>query len=320
MNSVPSILIIRLSSLGDVVLTLPVVTALRTRYPEARIDFLVRKEYAPILHRISEISNVIELDTNSGRVGLRALRGELRKSGYSHVLDLHNNFRSQFLRRLAAERAIINKRTFQRWLLVNFKINVLKDEPDIVGRYFEVAKMLGVFDDGGAPTLPNFFARDKRLVAVAPGARHWNKRWPVEHFVELIKTLIADGRRVELFGSKDEREIGEAIMKQVASEHVQNLMGELTITETIDRMSRATLAITNDSGLMHVASALGIKTVAIFGPTVREFGFFPRARNATVIENVGLPCRPCTAIGRADCPEGHFLCLKNHDLRDFLDL
>jgi lipopolysaccharide heptosyltransferase II len=307
----PSILIIRLSSLGDIVLTFPLVQALREKYPTARIDFVVRKEYREVLGFCSGINNVFEVDTASGKSGLDGLRESLKKNGYTHVVDLHNNFRSRILRRgLGGKLSVINKRTLQRWLLVKFKINLLKNAPDIIGRYFETAKALGIVDSGKAPSITLSSTRDTKLVAIAPGARHWNKRWPKENFIEVAKKLVADGYRIELYGSSEEKELAEEIRSTLGSDRVTNLAGELSIKESIERLSRVSLAITNDSGLMHVAIALDIPTISIFGPTVREFGFMPRGEHAIVVQTEELSCRPCTAIGREDCPKGHFRCMK----------
>jgi lipopolysaccharide heptosyltransferase II len=307
----PSILIIRLSSLGDIVLTFPLVLALREKYPSAQIDFVVKKEYREVLEFCPGISNVFALDTAVGRSGLDALRNTFRKNPYSHVLDLHNNFRSRILRRGVGEHlSIINKRTLQRWLLVKFKLNLLKNAPDVVGRYFETANALGVVDSGNAPNISIGSSRDPKLVAVAPGARHWNKRWPKENFIEVARKLLADGYKIELYGSADERTLAEEISIALASDRVTNLAGELSIKESTEHLSHASLAITNDSGLMHIANALDMPTISIFGPTIREFGFMPRGENAIVVQNDGLSCRPCTAIGREDCPKGHFRCMK----------
>jgi len=304
------ILVIRLSSLGDVMLTEPLVRALRAKYPEAQIDFVVRTEYADVLRNIAGISRLFLLDVSQPNA-LRELRGKLKHERYTHVLDLHNNFRSRALRKLpAAKLSVIDKRSLKRWLLVKFKINLLKDAPDIVGRYFEVARGLGIVDDRSAPMLTNTTTAIPTRVAIAPGSRHWNKQWPEEYFIELVRKFIAEDYTVDLLGSNDEAALASRIVSAVNSSNVTNYAGRLSIAESIEQLKQASFAVTNDSGLMHICAALGIRTVAIFGPTVREFGFMPRAVNVTIVENAGLYCRPCTAIGRDDCPEKHFRCMR----------
>jgi len=304
------VLLLRLSSLGDIVLTQPLIQALRTHYPDARIDLVVRKEYADVMRGVSELTNLLELDLSKPNE-MSKLKTRLAATKYTHVLDLHNNYRTKRLRQLrGAKVRAVYKRSFQRWLLVKFKINALKDTPDVIGRYFEVAKVLSLTDDGSAPSFRNNAQREPRLVAIAPGSKHWNKRWPTQYFIEVIGKLIIEGWKVELFGSVEDKPLALEIAENVDSDHVKSFAGELTIAESMERMARASLAITNDSGLMHVASALGIPTIAIFGPTVREFGFMPRAKTATILENKGLYCRPCTAIGKDSCPDKHFKCMK----------
>ncbi len=306
------ILIIRLSSLGDIILTSPLIQELRRKYPDARIDFVVKKEYAEIAGQFLWLSNIYIIDTTKGTEEIQRLNGELKETGYDHILDLHNNFRSRRIRRgLSGSLAIINKRTFKRWLLVKTKINLLTDEPDIIGRYFETARKLGISDSGtGAGFGKEFHSSPVKKAALCPGAKHWNKRWPPEYYVDVAKDLIARGFHIDLFGSSEENEYVGSIASQLPQDKITNLCGTLTLAELPARIAECSLAITNDSGLMHVASAVGIPTIAIFGPTVREFGFMPRNKNVQIVENLNLDCRPCTTIGLDHCPKGHFKCMK----------
>ncbi|MEP7236095.1 MAG: glycosyltransferase family 9 protein [Ignavibacteriota bacterium] len=306
-----SILIIRLSSLGDIILTTPLIQELRRRYPDARIDFVVKKEYVEIAKLFSWLSNIYSLDTVKGTEEIQRLNREFKNAGYDHILDLHNNFRSRRLRSgLGGALHVVNKRTFKRWLLVKTKINLLKNDPDITGRYFETAHKLGIVDSGIGVTFGKDFSRSQiTKAALCPGAKHWNKRWPAEYFHQTAMSLIANGFHIEFFGSSDENEYVNSIAAQLPPERVTNLCGKLTLAELPQRMAECSIAITNDSGLMHVATAAGIQTISIFGPTVRELGFYPRAKNSIVIENNDLDCRPCTTIGLDHCPKGHFRCM-----------
>ncbi len=307
-----SILIIRLSSLGDIILTSPLVQELRRKYPDARIDFVVRKEYADIVRQFSWLSNIYILDTSKGAEEIQRLRGELHQNNYDHILDLHNNFRSIKLRKgLGGKLHIINKRTFKRWLLVKTKINLLKNEPDIIGRYFETSQELGITDIGLGATFGKEYEKPIiKKVALCPGSKHWNKHWLPEYYAAIAKNLIASGYHIIFFGSIDETEYVNDIASQLPQDKITNLCGRLSLAELPKRIAECPLAITNDSGLMHVASAVGIPTIAIFGPTVRELGFMPRNKNVTIVENVNLDCRPCTTIGLDHCPKGHFKCMK----------
>jgi lipopolysaccharide heptosyltransferase II len=319
---VENILIIRLSSLGDIILTTPLIQELRKIYPAARIDFVVKKEYAWIVQQFLWLNNIYTLDTSKGKEEIETVRNELKKNDYNHILDLHNNFRSIKLRKdIGGKIHIINKRSFKRWLLVKTKINLLKDEPDIIGRYFEVAKELGVSDPGTGETFGKEFPRSQiKKAAICPGAKHWNKRWPPEYFVEVAKDLITKGYQIEFFGSEEENEYVNKIASQLPQDKITNLCGKISFAKLPKRIAECSLAVTNDSGLMHVAAAVGIQTISIFGPTVREFGFMPQNMNVRIIENMDLDCRPCTTIGLDHCPKGHFKCMREITPEDIISI
>jgi ADP-heptose:LPS heptosyltransferase len=303
------LLLIRLSSLGDILLTTPLLEALRTKYPDAQIDMVVSSEYAPLAPLLPGKPSVHVFNKSEGLIGLMHLRKEMQSEGYDAVLDLHNNLRSRVLRRgLGRHTFVIRKRTMKRWLLVRYKMNTLRDEPDVIGRYFEAAHPLGVRDVGAGARLVNPKPVKERAIAMAPGARHLTKRWPARYYIMLGKELVAQGYEVRLFGSVAERELCESICDEIDSGRCTNYAGELSLSATALEIAKCERAVTNDSGLMHVATAVGTPTVAIFGPTVREFGFVPRA-NIEIAEVRGLYCRPCTAHGSERCPEGHFRCM-----------
>lgn len=301
------ILAIRLSSLGDIILTLPLLDAVRAAYPNATIDFLTKSEYAPLVRKFPSVSNVYGLDVRP-KQNLEHLHRELRAKHYDHVLDLHNNWRSRKLRAdLAPSLAVINKRSLKRWLLVKLKINLLHGEPDIIGRYFETAKQLGVSDPAKGAYLPTQSVKTA-TVAIAPGAKHWNKQWPIENYIQLANDFAHKGYRISIFGSEAESELAKDITAAV--ETAENLCGKYRLEDLPDALAACSLFIGNDSGLMHIAAATGIPTIAIFGPTVRELGFMPRNANVKILEVFGLDCRPCTTIGLNHCPKGHFRCMK----------
>jgi lipopolysaccharide heptosyltransferase II len=306
----PSILLLRLSSLGDIVLTTALIAALRNRYPEGRIDLVIAREYESIVPALSGLDRVHIYIKKTGLAGLRALRGQLRKERYDYVLDLHNVLRTRILRRgLGRTTAVVNKRTFKRWLLVRFKYDLLQSAPDTIRRYFETARALDVQDNGGVPQLNVYHQRDPKRIAIAPGARHWNKRWPANYFRELSAQLLEAGYQITFYGSAAEREIIEEIRAQLPSGNHRSLAGNIDLTETAHSIGKCAVAITNDSGLLHIAEAVGTPVICLFGPTVKQFGFAPRNPQSIVLEVEGLYCRPCTAIGLDHCPEKHFRCM-----------
>jgi heptosyltransferase-2 len=293
-----NILIIRLSSLGDIILTEPVVRAVREKYPDAVIDFLVKEQFADIVAFFEGISNIIHYSD------------EAVMMEYDHVIDLHNVLRTMRIRQKFGRNVTsVKKRGFRRKILVHLHWNLLRNVPDVIGRYFETVKPLGITDNGSAPRLMIEQSSKSNVIAICPGAKHWNKRWLPDYFAKTAAALIDLGYVIELHGSSDERELAESIRLRSGIEAVRNRCGEFGFKELARHLSSCSLAITNDSGLMHLASAAGTPVVSIFGPTVREFGFFPRSPRSVVLE-ADVDCRPCTTIGREDCPKGHFNCMK----------
>ena len=331
MREPSNILIIRLSSLGDVLLTSPLIRVLRQKFPRARIDFLVRREYAELVKYNPHLTRVWEFDASGGLKELLSWRQRLREQRYQVMLDVHRNLRSLvwtgFLPGTRVYR--VKKNQFLRFLLVKFKINLYRR---VYGRvtpvwekYLRTGAALGLKPDGARlelflppeaeETAAHFYRKlpaGRWEVVMSPGARHFTKRWPMEYFAEVIQTLHErHGLHTILVGGTDDREVGEAILSQLPPGTAISTMGQLSILETAALMKRAGLVISNDSGLMHVAAALERPLIALFGSTVEELGFFPVGKQATVLEVRGLKCRPCSHIGRATCPRKHFRCMRD---------
>jgi heptosyltransferase-2 len=196
-------------------------------------------------------------------------------------------------------------------------------------RYLEPVRELGVEDDGQGPEVfipDEATAEVDKVLSVAgiprtgltlgicPSARHFTKMWLPERFAGTTATLAREyALPVLLFGSAGERNRCDAIAAQIRTlapdVAVHNCAGTFSLPETAAAMDRCALVISNDTGLMHLAWARKRPVVAVFGPTVRQFGFFPGGTASRVVEHPSLPCRPCTAIGRATCPRSHFRCM-----------
>jgi heptosyltransferase-2 len=324
-------LILRLSSIGDIVLSSPLIRALRRKFPEARIDYLLRDEYADLVQWNPHVSATFTFPRNGGWRELMEERRRIRESGYDLLIDIHDSLRSRVL--TAGHRTVrIRKRKLARWLLVHGRRSSyarLGGAPSVPERYLETVAHLGVQDDGGgldlypppeaADRVTRLLAEtgtgtDARFVGVCPGARHATKRWPPERFGAVAAALAKErGWGVLIFGSEEERGLCSTVERTVR-EHapdvsIINAAGRLALGDTAAAMDRCALVLTNDSGLMHIAAARSRPVVALFGSTVREFGFFPFRTPSSVQEIDGLACRPCTHIGRASCPQGHFRCM-----------
>ena len=309
-SKLKKILIIRLSSLGDVLLTTPLIRTIKNKNPSIQIDFVVREEFIEAVQNNPNVSKIYSY-TNS-KSEKQNLINSLSAKKYNLAIDLQNNLRSkEILKSIRCEILRFKKNNFKKFLLVQFKINKLKDALPIPLRYAEAAGINELDNEG-----IDFFTEnlpDKRLnknenyIGICPGAKHFTKQWPKEYFIELGKKLESAGYKVVLFGGPDEVSICYEIEKELGN--VLNLCNTNLLQAGAD-MKMCKAIYSNDSGLMHLASALKLPVIAFFGCTVREFGFYPYKANSIELENKNLSCRPCTHIGRNTCPKIHFKCMK----------
>ena len=316
------ILLIRFSSIGDVILTTPLVRALRATHPDAIVHFATRRACAPLLEGNPNIDRVLTLPEDDDG-GLRALARTIRAERYDHVLDLHGTLRARLLRLLvpAPRWRGYRKHTLRRWALTRLKQNWFGEVVPVAERYFDAAAALGVRPDGGPPEVfPSAGARaaaaaalreaglgeGEAYVAIAPGAQHATKRWPESSWAELARRMAEAGLRVVVVGGREDVEAGEGI---VAASGAVSVAGALDLPGSAAVLEGARALASGDTGVMHLATAVGTPVVALFGPTVREFGFFPYSSRATVLERE-LPCRPCSTHGGPACPLGHHACMR----------
>ena len=303
------ILIIRLSSLGDVLLTTPLIRSIKKLNPDLMIDFIVREEFSEALQNNPHL-NAIYKYTKENTVK-QSLFKSITSNKYELIIDLQNNFRSKEITKLFnCEVVRFKKNSVNKFLLVHFKINRLRDSLPIPLRYAEAADIKELDDEG-----PEIFTENhsnKKLngngiyIGMCPGAKHFTKRWPKEYFIELGKKLESAGYKVVLFGGKDESQLCLEIGNEL--DDVINLSNTSLLRVGAD-MQMCKAVYTNDSGLMHLATAVKVPVISLFGSTVKEFGFYPYNARSIVLENEGLSCSPCTHIGRNSCPKIHFKCL-----------
>jgi heptosyltransferase-2 len=306
------ILIIRLSSLGDVLLTTPFIRAIKMQFLNIKIDMLIREEYADVikLNPYIDKKHLFKKDEKSNI----ALIEQLRNSNYELVIDLQNNLRSKKVTSSLKIKSVkFDKRTFDKFLLVNFKINKLREAPHIPVRYSNTIQNLNL-DKKGLDLFTDKPANIKlngknNLIGFCPGARHFTKRWPKEYFIELGNKLTQTGYTIVLFGGKIDKEICAELIDKISG--AINLSNNDELLQTAADMKLCKAIVCNDSGLMHTASATGTKVIALFGSTVKEFGFAPYNCSNLILENNSLTCRPCSHIGRSNCPKKHFNCMKD---------
>jgi heptosyltransferase-2 len=311
--------LIRFSSIGDIVLTTSLIRCLKTQYPKAEIYFLTKASFKPLLENNPHLSGVIGMQKN-----LSDVMSSIREIKPDYLIDLHGNLRSGFLKlKLGIKSYTIPKLRFKRWRMV--QTHKRETLPHINERYFSALEKLDVHYDGQG--LEYFFPTGAKVLreiagiilpddydAWVIGATHFTKRLPEEKIVEGIKLRR---RRVILLGGRAETSAGQRIASD-CRDLVVNLCGETNFSETAAVIEKAGVVFTNDTGFMHIAAALKKKIVCFWGGTVPELGMTPLLPHdvppAIIIENNLAGCRPCSKIGKASCPLGHFACMKEIDM------
>ncbi len=313
------IAVLRLSSLGDVILTLPVVHALRRAFPQARLEYWVKEEYAAVLEHDPAITHVRRLERGARRLeDLVSMSAELEDCDL--IVDLHGNSRTRLLTlRQSAPVLRVASRRVQRMRWVHARWTRPQPLPHTLERYAQTLAALGL-DAPGDPRVSiraeaNVWASEalealapgQACVALAPGAMHATKRWPEERWCDLESRLAALGVGRVILSTPAERRALPRLAAQV-----EHAAGAHWYTESLERcaglLGACALAVTHDSGLMHLAAARGRRVVALFGSTSPVLGFAPRGEGHEVIA-LGLACQPCTLHGRERCPKGHFRCM-----------
>lgn len=309
------ILILRFSSIGDIVLTTPVVRCLRKKYPEAEIHYATKKPFHSILNHNPYLTKIHLLEDS-----VIQLVSELKTEKFDYVIDLHNNQRTLLIKLLLGTKTFsFNKINFEKWLMVNFKINRLPDK-HIVDRYLETAESLGVENDGEGldyflskeeevdlKTLPAEF--QSNYIGWVIGAKHPTKKFPVS---KIFKTLSLFNYPIVLLGGKEDREAGNQIIQSSIANHkssIFNACGKFSLNQSASLVQQAKFIVTNDTGLMHIAAAFKKPVISIWGNTIPEFGMSPYGTRNLKMETVNLSCRPCSKLGFDICPKGHFKCM-----------
>jgi len=319
------ILLIRFSSIGDIVLTTPVVRCIKKQFSDTELHVLTKSAYRSIYASNPYINKVYELHGN-----LKALIRDMRAEHYDFVVDLQKNWRS-FRVRMALGRpsSSFPKLDFRKFLYSKLKMGRLPNV-HIVDRYFKAVKKLGVQNDGQGldfffnegdemhyEDLPETF-RDG-FVAVVIGGQHATKILPKEKVVEVCEALDYP---VILVGGREDASRGE-IIKQRVGKNVGNFCGSLPLGQSASLLKLADAVLTNDTGMMHIAAALRKPIISVWGNTVPEFGMYPYLpqgiKPAVIVENKGLRCRPCDKLGYTRCPKGHFKCMNDLDGKEIAE-
>lgn len=307
MSHIKKILIIRFSSLGDIILSFPLIKKLKEKFQDSEVHFLTKKEYAEIVSVNPDIDKVFFLYES-----LWHTRANVRKEEYDLIIDIHKNIRSVFVSWLNGKKVRrYKKENLKKFLLVKFKRNLFKEITPVYKKYLLAVSEFLDSKDYDYSIIGLDFPKEKKLdyeyIVVSPSSRHFTKTYPADKFIEFINSNA--GLNFVLVGDKSEND--KKICDYIASNcsKVLNYCGQLNIKELASVIYNSDYVICNDSAILHLSEALGKNVVAVFGSTVKEFGFFPQLPGSKILEINNLKCRPCTHIGRESCPEKHFRCM-----------
>ena len=314
------LLLIRFSSIGDIVLTTPIVRAIKHQ-TDFELHVLTKQTYKGIYESNPNVDKVHFFSKSTAECIT-----DLKNEKFDIIIDLQKNIRSHKLKnKLKVKSFTFPKLNIEKWLLVNLKINKLP-HLHIVDRYFDAVGSLGITNDGlgldyfipaedeVAPENIDYRLKDG-YVGFVIGGQHITKIFPAEKAALIISKI---SKPVVLIGGTDDRNRGEEIIKLAPESDIINTCGELNINRSASLVNLSEVIITNDTGLMHIAAAFNKPIISIWGNTIPEFGMYPympKAKNNYFISEVkGLSCRPCSKLGYQKCPKKHFKCMMDQDV------
>ena len=303
------ILVIRFSSIGDIVLTTPVVRCLKKQI-NAEVHFLTKKRFFCLLENNPYVHQQHAIED-----GL----GSFKELSFDWIIDLHHNLRTLKVKRaLGIPSKSFHKLNIEKWLMTTFKINRLPNK-HVVDRYLDTVVHLGVTNDNFGldyflaknESLPNGLKLPEKYVALIIGGQHITKILPTNRLKEICRIVNLP---IVLVGGLEDRLRGEEIAQNQTE--VINTCGDLSINQSAYIIKYAQKVITHDTGMMHIAAAFKKKIISIWGSTVPDFGMYPYLadENSKILELKNLRCRPCSKIGYKKCPLGHFKCMNQVDL------
>jgi ADP-heptose:LPS heptosyltransferase len=311
-------LIVRFSSIGDIVLTTPVIRNLKQQIEGAEIHFLTKKAFLPVIEENPYIHKIHLYNNNFSEI-----IKELKSENFDFIIDLHKNLRSARFK-LALKKVSFSfpKLNVEKWLMVNLKVNKMPDV-HIVDRYLETVKLFNIKNDKlgldffissenemNTQLLPENFR--KGYIALVIGANHNTKQLPDDKITWLVKNI---NYPVIILGGKDDAARGEAIVQETGGVCL-SYCGKLSLQQSASFVKQSRLVITPDTGLMHIASAFKKNILSIWGNTIPGFGMYPYlpGESSQIFEVNNLDCRPCSKIGFDKCPKKHFKCMNQIDL------
>lgn len=314
------ILVVRFSSIGDIVLTTPVLRCIKQQLKDVELHYVTKHNFLSVIENNIYVDKVFTIKDS-----LKDVIPQLKKENYDYVIDLHHNVRTLRLKTALGKKSFsFNKLNWEKFLIVNFKKNKLPPI-HIVDRYFETVQSLGVKNDGKGldyfindkdeidipSTLPTLFHEDYSALVV--GGSYFTKQIPINKLKEIC---TKSSLPLILLGGKEDAAIAEQVY-QFHKNKTINLCGKLNLNQSASIIQQANKVITSDTGLMHIAAAFKKDIISLWGNTIPEFGMGPylAGNNSQILEVKGLSCRPCSKLGYKKCPKGHFKCMNDIEIK-----
>jgi heptosyltransferase-2 len=312
------VLIVRFSSIGDIVLTTPIVRCLKRQLKDVEIHYLTKENFKSVLdsNPYIDVLHTIKSDITEAIPALK-------KENFDYVIDLHRNIRTLKLKlKLGVKSYSYNKLNWEKFLITTFKINQLPTQ-HIVDRYFETVEKLGVINDNLGldyfintkdqvnivDTLPTNFINGYNALVV--GGSYFTKQIPINKLNEIC---LKSNLPLVLLGGKEDFNIAEMVFNAHQLKTI-NLCGKLNLNQSASMINQSVKVITSDTGLMHIAAAYKKDIISVWGNTIPEFGMGPylAGEQSQIVEVKNLSCRPCSKLGYKKCPKGHFKCMNEID-------
>jgi ADP-heptose:LPS heptosyltransferase len=319
------ILVIRFSSIGDIVLTSPIVRCLKKKFPNSEIHFLTKDKFIELVKNNMYVDEIKSISSDNEKQLLESLVTE----DYSIVVDLHKNLRTRKLKKTLSKASWYSykKLNVKKWLLVNFKLNLMPDK-HIIDRYFDGLNELGVkndnegvdyfFSPGFKLNLEDYKLAKNEYTVIAIGGTYFTKQIPLKQILSLFKRL--NGDIVLIGGGDSDANKAQELLSLTDNTNVLNLCNKLSIEQSAALIKNAKTIITGDTGMMHIASAFDTAINTIWGNTSRQFGMYAYRPNKELIFNhsVSLKCNPCSKLGSNSCPRGHFKCMNMQNVEQIV--
>lgn len=316
------ILLVRFSSIGDIVLTFPVAAAIKSLYPDCQVDYVTKPQFSTLLQACPEIDTIYTLNGT-----IQQLRKEINFRQYDAIFDLHHNLRTRLLLLFQNSKVYrFPKNNFQKWLLTTFKIKP-QQRQHVVERYLstltryasswtplQVSSKYVVPSAAQIDLQTQFELSPKTYVAIAIGAQFATKRLPTDLLTDLVNKLSFP---VLLLGGKADVIAAEKILADTIKKDVYSAVGKCAIHESAWLVQNSKCLITHDTGLMHIGAAFQLPLFVIWGNTSPDFGMYPyrpEQEDVAYFDVPELSCKPCSKIGFQSCPKGHFDCMRKQDI------